>query len=297
MLYELQKLNDGHVLQLFSYGMKKSRGNGIVSRSSIDQKNLVLNQTFLPFLDKLNTDYNSIESILSGAREYFINRFSQCSSNTLKKEKSFIISWLNLNFPSYRPQILKLFSEFQIPEVGIRKVDKAIDYTELSHIVSCIKNPKHKLFIKFLYYSGARVSEMLHLRIRDGKLSRDKTEIFFKTHGKGNKDRAIRIKRSIYEEILNVFDSKSRFNTNGYLFFNKHSVNQYYTRNNILKITYKYGNFSCHNLRHSRATNLIEEGVSLNSVSEFLGHSSVLTTAKFYLFNTAKPDQLMRNIL
>ena len=38
-------------------------------------------------------------------------------------------------------------------------------------------------------------------------------------------------------------------------------------------------NVYCHLFRHGFARNLIKKGVDLNTVSKFLGHSSVLTTA------------------
>lgn len=57
------------------------------------------------------------------------------------------------------------------------------------------------------------------------------------------------------------------------------------------------GGGSTHSLRHTHATMLLEAGQSLETVSKRLGHSTVITTSKFYSHVTQKGKTKMRSTL
>ena len=57
------------------------------------------------------------------------------------------------------------------------------------------------------------------------------------------------------------------------------------------------GGGSTHSLRHTHATMLLEAGQSLEVVSKRLGHSTVVTTSKFYSHITSKGNTKMRTTL
>jgi site-specific recombinase XerD len=47
-----------------------------------------------------------------------------------------------------------------------------------------------------------------------------------------------------------------------------------------------------HVLRHSRATDLVKNGLDLEAVADYLGHADVSTTARFYVSSRATAQQL-----
>lgn len=286
------------VQRLFSGRLPKRRGQGVYSEGSLEQMNLVLQKNILPFMDSRRTDFSSLQSVIESGIAYLKSRIESedFSSNNTRKEKSILQSWIVFNYNA-NPKLLELrFSEIRLPELGTDKTEKAKDFERLSESLESISNPRHRLFIKFAYYSGCRVSEMLNAR-RTGQESRDGKEILFILKGKGNKERILRCSKELYSEIVSAFQSDSKSNRKGYLFWNPKSKTGKFSRQFIYLITKQSGNFSPHQLRHSRGTHLVEQGIAVNEVSEFLGHTSIITTAKYYLHSKVKTESLQKRTL
>ena len=68
-----------------------------------------------------------------------------------------------------------------------------------------------------------------------------------------------------------------------------------WTRNFVKKN--KLPHFSPHSLRHTHATLLIAEGVSIPTVSRRLGHSSIATTSKIYVHAIQSADEIASDII
>jgi len=174
---------------------------------------------------------------------------------------------------------------------------KAINYLTIDGMKLLLEQPDtstHKgrrdlAMIGLMYDCAARVQEISDLKPSSIRLNKPYT---IKIVGKGNKARIVplmeeeiaHIKRYMTENKL--LETSTRMNP---LFYN--SRKEQLTRAGINCILKKYINMartenpilipekvSCHTLRHSKAMHLLQAGINLVYIRDFLGHESVQTT-------------------
>ena len=149
-----------------------------------------------------------------------------------------------------------------------------------------------------LYDTGARVQELIDLKIRDIRLSPPAT---ITLTGKGNKKRSVPIMektRNLLENYMienNLLDNGKQSHP---LFFN--SNRHAFTRPGIAYILKKYlkrakesqsellfpNSLHPHMIRHTKAMHLLETGVNLIYIRDLLGHVNVTTTEIYLRANT-----------
>ena len=149
---------------------------------------------------------------------------------------------------------------------------------------------KDKVLLTVLYDTGARVDELIHLKLIDIHLEKPAS---IKIKGKGNKIRIVPIMGNTVEVLKKYVKENNlknrQYTDHPYLFQNRSG--NVYTRAGISYIINKYVelansrydanitvNVHPHVFRHSKAVHLLEAGVELIYIRDFLGHSSVKTT-------------------
>lgn len=188
-----------------------------------------------------------------------------------------LTSILNINQKKYTPSQIKFLSEEEIKDI-LSKPD-----------ISNKKGLKELLVLMLLYDAALRISELINLKLTDINLGKLNTITIRET--KCNKNRIVPISHNtanLIEQYINIF------NKNIYLF--ESNQKKKYTPNGIRKIIFKHTNnmrfkVNSHIFRHSKASHMLESGIPLIYIRDFLGHSSVTTTEIYAKVNNKIRDK------
>lgn len=213
-------------------------------------------------------------------------------------------------FHKYLVKIKKVSEDVSLNIENIKQTKKipvVINQDDMSKILDVnLENPfkyRDKAMLELMYGSGLRVSELVNLTIYSIDLENDSILI----EGKGNKERIVPINRYAKKAILEYLEVRNSLikPKNGIpdlLFLNNHGKG--ITRHgfnlilkNILKDNDINTNITPHTLRHTFATDLLNNGADLRSIQELLGHSDIVTTRIYThaLNNKIKNDYIKYN--
>jgi site-specific recombinase XerD len=226
------------------------------------------NQRFLDFIDKSAREINNQD-----IKDYLLFLKAKNYTNTSVNN---VISALKF----YYQQVLKRRLFFNVVRPKREKhLPQVLSKQQIKSIIAAAANLKHQLIISLLYGSGLRVSEVVVLKIEDLDLE---NKYIFVRGGKGNKDRYTLLSQNsidLAREYLKILSAEQK-----YLFSGAESRGYLHTRTvqkifaaACQKVKIKT-NVTCHSLRHSFATHLLENGVSIRYIQKLLGHQSIKTT-------------------
>lgn len=176
------------------------------------------------------------------------------------------------------------WNNFDIPMVKHkRKLPTILSQEEMIKIFNATTNIKHKTMLMGLYSCGLRKSELARLRYQDIDSERMLIHI---RDSKGGKDRYV-ILSDIFLSQLRKYWMKTKDCKQYLLFPGGHSKKEFNPKSinevlyNALRKAGIKKKVSVHTLRHSYATHLLEEGVSMRYIQSLLGHSNITTTSVY----------------
>ncbi len=192
--------------------------------------------------------------------------------------------WIYLKFQGYEEKQIKDLIAFKRNTHSALTDDEKLAQSvlskkELLYLVENIKNPRDALIVRFLYDTGARVSEMTSLKLKDIDLQTKEVQVL----GKGKKPRTVFIQETTAKLLQEHLKEKNIQTPNDSVFHLK-SMSVWYN----LK---KYGkellqrDLHPHMLRHSRLQHMADEGVDSFAIKSYAGHSDIGTT-QIYIKNS-----------
>ncbi len=226
---------------------------------------ITLNRISVNQLEKFFTE--TFSRTKEGARTYLI---------ALKSAFNKAIKWGYLSD--------NIFNQIKLPPIP-KNNPLFIDETELNQILENVDNQTLKDLYIFAFHTGMRLGEIINLQWNQVSLPDRLIRVIntdeFTT--KGKKERVIPINETLFKLVsnrlpkyFNLQEPGYVFNKNGFKFNGDYLSKKFKKAVRATKIINP--KFHLHDLRHSFASYLAKNGVSLFIIKELLGHKDIKTT-------------------
>lgn len=187
-----------------------------------------------------------------------------------------------------------VFNEIRIAEPLVLPV--VLARGEVQALLQAVIEPRFRTVLALMYHSGLRVGEAVRIEVRDLH-GREQPPRLHVRNGKGGKERFVPLAPAMVEQLRQWWRTHRHrtflFPSPGRGWADRtESLSQSMARSTApmsvssVQMAYRLARAASgvnaasttHSLRHSYATHLLEEGVSLLQISKYLGHESIETT-------------------
>ena len=163
-----------------------------------------------------------------------------------------------------------------------KSIPRILAKSEIQKIFDATVTLKQRVMLMVTYSAGLRISETARLKITDIDSNRMLLRV---DQGKGNKDRYTLLSQVALETLREYW---KEYRPKNWL-FPKDTRPEDHVPIDTIRQTFKRAKneasitkpASCHTLRHSFATHLLEAGTDLHTIQLLLGHSSIRTTTVY----------------
>lgn len=169
-----------------------------------------------------------------------------------------------------------------------RKLPVVLSTGEVRSLLETVEHPVRRMALTTIYALGLRLGEGLSLET--GHIDSDRLVVWVR-NGKGARDRGIPLPRPLLARLRLYWKTERPKSGSPLLFVPRDGLGRLHET--TLQKTFTAARrdaqvrkqATIHTLRHSYATHLLESGISLRTIQQLLGHSS-LSTTEIYLHVT-----------
>ncbi|HNW29131.1 MAG TPA: tyrosine-type recombinase/integrase [Spirochaetota bacterium] len=164
-----------------------------------------------------------------------------------------------------------------------KRLPVVLSRDEIQRMLDSINNLKHRTMLALMYSSGLRLAELVGLKVGDIGLQDLAIRV---REGKGRKDRITIFSEKIRDDIGRfmtgkgpdeyLFQSPMKDSRGRHCRLSGRTVQKVFE--NALKRAGIGRKATPHDLRHSFATHLLENGISIRHIQQLLGHRNITTT-------------------
>jgi len=179
-----------------------------------------------------------------------------------------------------------------------RKIRKSLTLDEVKKLRNILfkNNIRYLLLFDLSYYCALRKSEVLGILIDDFNLQawaeNPTNSCRLLIRGKGSRERVVPVKPKIMENVIDYIVEQNKISGDRLFKFSSSRWQEAF-KEAVRSIT-DY-NYTLHDLRRSRASQWLMDGVDLSRVKDRLGHQSVATTQLYINLDEEKELELWEN--
>jgi site-specific recombinase XerD len=180
-----------------------------------------------------------------------------------------------------------------------RPLPKKLSQDQVRTLFTQITNPlDHALYLLILR-CGLRVSEVARLRRSDLDWEQQSLRI---NQGKGRKDRVVYVSADALAALRRCLAVRPAAVPGEVLFWNQKRPHRALSSKGMQKKMERYAKAagikaSCHSLRHTFASNLLEEGAAVISIKELLGHASMESSERYAKLSNQRVKQIYQQTI
>ena len=174
-----------------------------------------------------------------------------------------------------------------------RPLPKALSLEQVQRLFGQINHPMDRALFLVILRCGLRVSEVAQLKLEQIDWEQQALHI---VQGKGRKDRRVYMSPDAVASVQQCLAQHPGARAQGYVFWNRKRAQQPLSVKAIQKKMERYAKAagitaSCHSLRHTFASNLLEHGAEVVAIRDFLGHSQIASSERYAKISSQKVKQ------